>query len=126
VFGTENTPQGFWNGSQPPFGYRAIAAEKRGNKVKKVLAIDDAEMALVRRIYDLALGSTGMPLGVKAIVNRMNSDGDQNRRKSFHISSVHRILTSATYTGVHQLNRIDTRTGRTKATDSGLPSLCRR
>lgn len=46
----ENARQGFWNGSQPPFGYRAIAAEKRGTKVKKVLAIDDGEAAVVRRI----------------------------------------------------------------------------
>ncbi len=116
----ENARQGFWNGSQPPFGYRAIAAEKRGTKVKKVLAIDDGEAAVVRRIYDLALGRGGMPLGIKAIVSRMNGDGDQNRGKPFHISSVHRILTSGTYTGFHQFNRSEARTGRTKAIDQWI------
>ena len=51
----ENARQGFWNGSRAPFGYRAVAAEKRGQKVKKVLAIDEAEADVVCRIYDLPL-----------------------------------------------------------------------
>ena len=29
--------QGFWNGSLPPIGYRVIAAEQRGAKIKKKL-----------------------------------------------------------------------------------------
>ena len=51
----ENARQGFWNGSRAPFGYRAVVAEKRGQKVKKVLAIDEAEADVVCRIYDLPL-----------------------------------------------------------------------
>jgi DNA invertase Pin-like site-specific DNA recombinase len=70
----ENARQGFWNGAQPPFGYRIAAAEKRGHKTKKVLAIDETEAAVVRRIFDVALGRTGLPLGVKAIVNKLNED----------------------------------------------------
>ena len=31
----ENARQGFWNGSHPPYGYEAVAREKRGPKVKK-------------------------------------------------------------------------------------------
>ena len=110
----ENARQGFWNGSRPPFGYRTADAEKRGQKVKKVLAIDEAEAAVVRDIFDLALGRAAMPLGVKAIVNRMNGRGHQNRGKPFHISSIHRILTATTYTGVHHFNRREARSGRDK------------
>lgn len=44
----ENTRQGFWNGSRPPFGYRVIAAEKRGDKIKKRLEIDPAEAEIYR------------------------------------------------------------------------------
>jgi len=33
----ENARQGFWNGSLPPIGYRVVAAEQRGAKVKKKL-----------------------------------------------------------------------------------------
>src|ERR1700733_48385 len=45
----ENARQGFWNGSYPPFGYRVEVKEKRGNKEKKVLAIDDSEAPIVRK-----------------------------------------------------------------------------
>jgi site-specific DNA recombinase len=116
----ENARQGFWNGARPPFGYRIVAAEKRGTKVKKVLAIDEGEAATVRRIFDLALGRAGMPLGVKAIVNRLNADKDRNRGKPFHISSVHRILTATTYTGTHHFDRRDSRTGRSKALEQWI------
>jgi len=36
----ENARQGFWNGSLPPIGYRTVAAEQRGAKVKKKIQID--------------------------------------------------------------------------------------
>jgi DNA invertase Pin-like site-specific DNA recombinase len=111
----ENARQGFWNGSVPPFGYRARAAEKRGTKTKKVLAVDDAEAAIVRRIYDLALGRAGMPIGIKAIVNELNASCVQCRGKPFHISAVHRILTTSTYAGTHYFDRREARTGRAKA-----------
>ena len=39
----ENARQGFWNGSKPPFGYRTIAAEQRGNRTKKRLEIEPQE-----------------------------------------------------------------------------------
>ena len=119
----ENARQGFWNGSRPPFGYRTVGTEKRGQKVKKVLAIDDAEAAVVHRIFDLALGRAGMPLGVKAIVNLLNGSGCRNRGKPFHISSVHRILTATTYAGIHHFNRRDARTGRCKAADAWIAVL---
>ena len=110
----ENARQGFWNGSVPPFGYRAVEAERRGQKVKKVLAIDEAEAPVVHRIFALALGRSGMPLGVKAIVNELNGAGCQHRGKPFHISSVYRALTATTYTGVHHFNRHEAKTGRSK------------
>jgi DNA invertase Pin-like site-specific DNA recombinase len=116
----ENARQGFWNGSHPPFGYRTVAAEKRGPKVKKTLAVDQAEAALVRRIFDLALGRAGPPLGVKAIVKHLNESGSQHRGKPFHISSVHRLLTASTYTGTHHFNCRESRTGRDKPRDQWI------
>ena len=116
----ENARQGFWNGSQAPFGYQAVPAEKRGNKVKKVLAICQSEADIVRRIFDLALGVEGMPLGVKAIVNRLNAEGCRYRAKPFHVSAVHRVLTSSTYAGTHHFNRREARTGRGKAADEWI------
>ncbi len=113
----ENARQGFWNGSKPPFGYLIVEAERRGAKAKKRLAIDPAEAGTVRMIYELALGAEGVPLGVKAIVTRLNAAGMRNRGKPFHISSVHRILTSETYAGRHAFNRLDAKTKARKPAD---------
>src|SRR3546814_15428463 len=65
----ENARQGFWNGSRPPFGYRVEIAERRGSKDKKILVIEEAEAKLVSKIFDLASGSDGRPMGVKAIAS---------------------------------------------------------
>ena len=56
----ENARQGFWNGSLPPIGYRVVAAEQRGAKVKKKLEIDPLHAETVRLIYRLALEGDGM------------------------------------------------------------------
>ena len=65
----ENARQGFWNGSLPPIGYRVVAAEQRGVKVKKKLKIDPLHADTVRLIYRLALEGDGTsgPMGVKNI-----------------------------------------------------------
>jgi site-specific DNA recombinase len=113
----ENARQGFWNGSRAPFGYEAVVRERRGHKLKKVLAIQEDEAAVVRRIFDLALGGTGVPLGIKAIVNQLNGSTVRYRGKPFHIAAVHRILTATTYMGVHHFNRRDARSRQTKAAE---------
>jgi site-specific DNA recombinase len=117
----ENARQGFWNGSHPPYGYEVVAREKRGHKVKKALAVHEDEAAVVRRIFDFALGRAGMALGVKAIVNHLNGSGHRYRGRPFHISSVHRILTATTYMGVHQFNRREARSGQGKAPEAWIP-----
>ena len=63
----ENARQGFWNGSLPPIGYRVVAAEQRGAKVKKKLEIDPLHAETVRLIYRLALHGDGAKgqMGVK-------------------------------------------------------------
>ena len=53
----ENARQGFWNGSHPPFGYKTQIAERRGDKDKKVLVIDEEEACVVREIFALRGGS---------------------------------------------------------------------
>ena len=66
----ENARQGFWNGSLPPFGYRTVEAGRRGEKVKKALAIFEPEADIVRRIFAMYLGVAGRQYGIKAIVNQ--------------------------------------------------------
>ena len=104
----ENARQGFWNGSLPPIGYRVVAAEQRGAKVKKKLEIDPLHADTVRLIYRLALQGDGAngQMGVKNIVSYLN----RNRRFTrdggrWGIGQVHRILTRRTYMGEHEFNK---------------------
>ena len=104
----ENARQGFWNGSLPPVGYRVVAAEQRGAKVKKKLEIDPLHADTVRLIYRLALEGDGAsgPMGVKNITAHLNQrrfftrDGGR-----WGIGQVHRILTRPTYVGRHEFNK---------------------
>ena len=104
----ENARQGFWNGSLPPIGYRVVAAEQRGAKVKKKLEVDPLHADTVRLIYRLALEGDGTsgPMGVKNIVSHLNGrriftrDGGR-----WGIGQVHRILTRTTYIGRHEFNK---------------------
>ena len=104
----ENARQGFWNGSLPPIGYRVVAAEQRGSKIKKKLEIDPLHADTVRLIYRLALEGDGTsgPLGVKAITSYLNArriftrDGGR-----WGIGQLHRILTRTTYIGRHEFNK---------------------
>ena len=96
----ESARQGFWNGSRPPLGYRAVESERRGAKIKKKLEIDPVEAETVRLIYRLYLEGDGTrpPLGVKDTCKWLNSHGYRTRRGStFGIGPLHRILTSSYY-----------------------------
>ena len=104
----ENARQGFWNGSLPPIGYRVVAAEQRGAKVKKKLEIDPLHADTVRLAFKLALEGDGTsgPMGVKTITKHLNErriftrDGGR-----WGIGTVHRMLTRATYAGRHEFNK---------------------
>ena len=104
----ENARQGFWNGSLPPIGYRVVAAEQRGAKIKKKLEIDPLHAETVRLIYRLALGGR----------RHLRPDGRQEHRRHLNrhriftrdggrwgIGQVHRILTRTTYIGRHEFNK---------------------
>ena len=114
----ENARQGFWNGSRPPFGYRAVEAERRGQKIKKRLDIDPLQAETVRLIYDLYLEGDGQSagLGLKAIVNRLNEKGYRTQAGAkFSCKFVHEVLTRSAYTGEHRFNVTEAKTGRKKA-----------
>src|SRR6266446_2881512 len=111
----ENARQGFWNGSKPPFGYRTVEVEKRGQRIKKHLEIEEREAAIVRQIFRLFREGDGTrgPMGVKAIVSWLNHRGFRSANGNpFYTSAVHAILTRETYSGVHYYNRLDSRTHR--------------
>ncbi|NOX95433.1 MAG: recombinase family protein, partial [Alphaproteobacteria bacterium] len=116
----ENARQGFWNGAKPPYGYKAVAAEKRGDKIKKKLALDPLAAETVKLISDMFLKGDGEcgPLGVKNIASWLNARGYKTPTgKVFYTSRVHAILTNETYTGNAWFNRKNASTGETRPRD---------
>ncbi|MFZ5619162.1 MAG: recombinase family protein, partial [Pseudomonadota bacterium] len=113
----ENARQGFWNGAVPPFGYKAVDAERRGHKMKKKLGVEPRDAEAVKLIFELFLqgdGETG-PLGVKSIAKWLNARGYRTPTgKTFYTSRVHSILTDETYFGCAWFNRRNSRTGETR------------
>ncbi|HWY13680.1 MAG TPA: recombinase family protein [Rhizomicrobium sp.] len=109
----ENARQGFWNGSKPPFGYRTVTVEQRGQRTKKRLEIETQEAETVRLIFRLFRDGDGRrgPMGVKDITSWLNVRGMKHRAAPFYTSAVHSILTRESYGGTHYFNRTDSRTG---------------
>jgi len=108
----ENAKQGFWNGSQAPFGFRTYAAETRGARVKKKIEINPEEAETVRLVFQLYVQGDGTsgPLGVKRIVSHLNAKGFSNRRgQPFRVQFVDNILRNTAYIGEHYFNRTDSR-----------------
>jgi site-specific DNA recombinase len=104
----ENARQGFWNGSKAPYGYAVVAAEQRGAKTKKRLAIDAVEAEIVRLIFRLFRegdGSSG-PMGVKSVTSWLNAHGHRTRNGARRgTGQLHKILTGTSYKGEHRFNR---------------------
>ena len=104
----ENARQGFWNGALPPIGYRVVAAEQRGAKIKKKLEIDPLHADTVRLAFNLALHGDGTSgsMGVKAITSYLNANRIFTRDGGrWGIGTVHRMLTRPTYIGRHEFNK---------------------
>ncbi len=110
----ENARQGYYNGSKAPYGYKTIDAGQTGTRgrVKKKLAIDEAEADIVREIFDLYVdGKDDSPrIGIKEIAKRLNARGITMRGKPWRIQKIHDILSSLTYVGWHVFNRTDSKT----------------
>ena len=119
----ENARQGFWNGSLPPIGYRVVAAERRGAKIKKKLEIDPIHADTVRLAFRLALEGDGAsgPMGVKSITKYLSEHRIFTRDGGrWGIGTVHRMLTRHTYIGRHEFNR-RTKNGDNKPDDEVIP-----
>ncbi len=104
----ENARQGFWNGSKAPYGYAVVAAEQRGAKTKKRLAVDPVEAEIVRTMFRLFREGDGTsgPMGVKAVTCWLNERGHRTRVGArWGIGPLHKILTSPTYKGEYRFNR---------------------
>lgn len=76
------------NGGIPPLGYKVVG---------KRLEIDEAEAAVVRRIFNEYAGGSSY----KAIIDGLNRDGLKTKRgNAFGSNSLHDLLKNEKYTGV--------------------------
>jgi hypothetical protein len=75
------------NGALPPIGYRIVAGEQRGHRVKKTLEIDPFQAETVRLIFRLAWEGDGTSgaMGVKSITKHLNTAGIRNARQAASI-----------------------------------------
>ncbi len=113
----ENARQGFWNGSAAPFGYTTVAAEQRGAKIKKKLAIDPVEAETIRLIFRLLTEGDGVtgPMGIKAAVCWLNERGYRTRGGArWGIGPLHKMVGNTVYKGEAVFNRTDSKTRQVK------------
>ncbi len=102
----ENARQGYWNGSRPPYGYRIIAAETRGQRTKKKIEPDPLLIDNVKLIFRLArVGDGDGPMGSRQIAGYLNERGIRTQTGGrWGVGGVHQILTRETYIGKHRFN----------------------
>ena len=113
----ENARQGYWNGSQPPYGFRVIEADAMGNRGRKKrrLEVHPVEAEIVRQIYMLYLhGFDGRPLGMKGVAEHLNKCGTTMRGRLWRAQKVNQVLADPVYTGCLYFNRRDSKTLRPK------------
>lgn len=102
----ENARQGYWNGSRPPYGYRIVAAEQRGQRTKKKIEPDPLLIDNVKLIFRLArTGDGDGPMGSRHIAGYLNDRGIRTQTGGrWGVGGVHQILTRETYIGKHRFN----------------------
>ncbi|MFY0732508.1 recombinase family protein [Aurantimonas sp. NFXS3] len=123
----QNAKLGFWNGSAPPYGYKTEIAERRGKKDKKRHAVDEVEAPIVELIFRLAEegDQRSGPMGVKLIVQYLNSRGYRTRRgKLWHVGPLHGLLTNTAYRGMYLYNTVDSNTRIKRSTDDHISVSC--
>lgn len=114
----ENARQGYWNGSRPPFGFKAVEVERRGSRIKKKLALEPVEAEAVRLIFRLFLEGVNDsgPLGIKGMVRWLNERGYRTRGGvAWGIGPVHAMLSNPVYAGRMRFNRQEARSRRRKS-----------
>jgi DNA invertase Pin-like site-specific DNA recombinase len=98
---TETAEQGYFTGGLPPFGYISIPVKKIiGKKARKVLAVNEEEAEIVKKIFNLArFGLDGKALGLKAIATTLNQLGISHRNNKWTISTLSLMLNNTCYYG---------------------------
>ena len=111
-----NAEKGFFNGAQPPYGYRTIEAEEKGRHgTKKRLVVDPSEAATVKLIFRLYVdGLHGTRMSIRSIAGHLNKRNISKRGHTWSKSAVGLALANPLYKGEYYFNRHDSKNKRTK------------
>jgi len=113
----ENARQGYFNGSNAPFGYKTVESGQMGNRgrLKKRLAIYEPEAEVVKDIFAMYVTGKNAPrMGIKEIAKTLNAQGQLMRGKPWRIQTIHQLMSRTAYYGEHVFNQKDSKTGKTK------------
>lgn len=103
----QNAVNGFWNGSAPPFGFRAVQVPGPGVRAKRKLQVEPSEAELVGRVFALYLAHNG----AIAVAKQLNESGARYRGKLWDRDRVLRVISSTAVVGHVPWGRRDPVTG---------------
>lgn len=101
-----NARRGYWNGGNPPFGYRPVPAPD--DHRRKKLAPDATEAWVVERIFAMKIDG----LGTRSIAAHLNELGVDHRGSSWKANAVAAVLRSRAVIGQSVFGKKDRTTGR--------------
>ena len=91
----EAASRGFWVSSRSPYGYNRVMVQD-GAKKRPILEVNDAEAAVVRRMFQMA--DSGKTL--LDITKTLNNEGISSPTgKSWRKTTLYKLLTNEVYTG---------------------------
>ena len=119
----QNARQGFSNGSRALFGFKVVSSDLAGTRgrIRKRLEIEVIEAEVVREIYRLYLhGLDGKMMGVKEIVDHLNTSGQSKRGHVWTGKALNDVLTRRDYCGERYFNVTDRKTGCVRPTSEWI------
>lgn len=118
---TSRAQRGLWNGGVIPLGY------KRNPENKGSLLVDEKESETVKVMFNLFLEvknlrQTCLKLNELGFTTKayVNSKGEQKGGNKFTVSSLHHLLTNATFCGMREINK---KRGDTRLVTANWPKL---
>lgn len=103
----QNAVNGFWNGSAPPFGFRAAQVPGPGGKPKRKLRVEPSEAELVGRVFALYLANNG----AVEVAKQLNASGARYRSRLWDRDKVLRVISNPAVVGRVPWGRRDPTTG---------------
>ncbi len=103
----QNAINGYWNGSAPPFGFRAVQVPGPGGKAKRKLQVDPSEAELVGRVFALYLANNG----AVEVARQINASGARYRGRLWDRDKVLRLISNPAAVGRVPWGQRDPTTG---------------